>query len=287
MIYGRLIGSNEITILKNSGLTKLAICRPVAGFAILCSVFCFLISFYLMPYANQQLRLSRFDFKNNYTSLAFNPQTFETLNNLTIYAKDRDENNNLFGILLHDERSKKYSVTITAKKGNIVAEENSALLYMENGTVQKFNNEDSKSEILNFDNYVFNLTENKQTSHTPRWNAKERFFADLIDPEPDTDYLELEKYRAEVHRRITFPLFPIIFSLIALACILHGQFRRGGNSLNVLTAIAVVTVFLATTLTISDLITSAPGFIPLLYFNLALFIAVSLRFLTNNYRKKS
>ncbi len=287
MIYSRLISSNEITILKNSGLTKLAICRPVAGFAIVCSVFCFLISFYLMPFANQQLRLLRFDFRNNYTSLAFNPQTFETLNNLTIYAKNRDEKNNLFGILLHDERSKKYSITITAQKGNIVAEESSALLYMEDGTVQKFNNEDNKSEILNFDNYVFNLTEGKQNNRTPRWNAKERFLQDLLEPEADADYLELEKFRSEIHQRIVFTLFPIIFSLIALSCILHGQFSRKGTLPNVLMAIFLATVFLATTLTFCDLIASSPGCIPLLYLNVALFIAVSLKFLTNNYRKKS
>lgn len=287
MTYNRLISSNEITILKNSGLTKLAICRPVAGFAILCSAFCFLISFYLMPYANQQLRLSRFDFKNNYTSLAFNPQTFETLNNLTIYAKDRDEKNNLVGILLHDERSDKYSVTITAKQGNIVAKENSALLYLEDGTVQKFNHTDNKSEILNFDNYVFNLTEGKQTSHAPRWNAKERFVADLLDPEPDTDLFDLNKYYAEFHQRISVSLFPIIFALIALSAILHGQFSRHGNTPNILAAFIIVTVFLASSLTICDLIISNPHLVPLLYLNLILFAAVTTRFLTDNYHKKS
>ncbi|MBP7709907.1 MAG: LPS export ABC transporter permease LptF [Rickettsiales bacterium] len=281
MTYNRMLTNNEITILKNSGLTKLQICRPVAGFAVLCSMFCFLNSFYLMPYSNQQMRLLRYDFKNNYASLAFSPQTFETLNNLTIYARDRDKNNNLFGILLNDERSKKYSVTITAKKGNIVVKDSSALLYMEDGTVQKFNRFDSKSEILNFDDYVFNLTEDKQNAKLPRWNAKERFFTDLLEPEADTDYILLEKFRAELHERITFPLFPIIFSLIALSAILHGQFNRNGNTRNVLIAAFGAVLFLISTLTIYDLIASSAGCIPLLYLNIALFIAVCLKFLTN------
>ncbi len=287
IVYNRLISNNEITILRNSGLTTLAICRPVAGFTILCSVFCFLISFYLMPYANQQLRLSRYDFRNNYTNLSFNPQTFETLNNLTIYAQNRDENNNLFGILLHDERSKKSSVTITAKKGTIVTKENNALLYLKDGTIQRFNSDDRKSEILHFDDYVFNLTENKRVSHAPRWNAKERFVQDLLDPEPDSEYLDLEKYRAEFHQRITFPLFPIIFALIALSCILHGQFRRSGNSPNIIAAIVIITIFLTTSIAICNLIVSTPAFVPLLYFNFALFFAVSLKFLVANYRKES
>lgn len=114
-----------------------------------------------MPYANKELRLSRVNIQDNYASLSFNPQTFETLKELTIYAKNRDKKNNLFGILLHDERASEYSITITAKNGRIVTEDRSALLYMENGTVQKFNYKEQKSEILDFDNYVFNLAENQ------------------------------------------------------------------------------------------------------------------------------
>ena len=208
-----MIVGNEITILKNSGLTKLAICKPIFSLALLSSAICFSISFYFMPYANKELRLSRVDFKNNYANLAFNPQTFETLNRLTIYAKNRDENNNLFGILLHDERDSQYSITITAKSGNIVTENKSAMLYMESGTLQKFNYANYKSEILNFDNYVFNLTESQKNEDAMRWKPKERYFSELLNPEDNSDEDDLKKYWAEIHQRITYPLLPIIFSI--------------------------------------------------------------------------
>lgn len=279
LIYNRLIHSNEIAILKNSGLTKMQISKPVAGLAIICSACCFLISFYLMPYANKQLRLSRNDLSNNYASLSFSPQTFETLNNLTIYAKNRDENNNLSSILLHDERSKKYSLTITATKGKIVAEATSALLYMENGTVQKFNYEDSKSEILNFDNYVFNLSENEKADKEKRWKSKERYLWELINPEEDADYIDLEKYRKELHQRFTYPLLPIIFSLIALACILRGHFSRNGNLTNIILATIMAVVFLGLAIVNYNLIESAPETIPLLYLNFALFFSITLKML--------
>ena len=48
MVYGKMIKSNEITILKNSGLTKFQISKPIISLAILASIFCFIISFYLM-----------------------------------------------------------------------------------------------------------------------------------------------------------------------------------------------------------------------------------------------
>ncbi len=240
-----------------------------------------------MPYSNQKLRLLRHDFRNNYNTLSFNPQTFETLNNLTIYAKNRDQNNNLFGIILNDERSKKYSVTITAKKGNIIAKESSALLYMEDGTLQKFNKLDNKSEILKFDNYVFNLIENDKPSIHTTWGAKERFLPDLLDFGPDVDYILADKLRSELHQRLLFPLFSAVFSLIAFSCVLHGQFSRRGNLRNLIIATVGVALFLTTSIAISNLITSSEKCVPLLYLNFALFIAISLKFLVSNYRKTS
>lgn len=286
LVYNRLIATNEITILKNSGLTKFTIGRPVASLAIISAFFCVLISLYLMPYANKKLRVSRVDFHNNYTNLAIDPQTFTTLKNLTIYTKNRNENNQLFGILLHDQRSPEYSVTITARTGNIVTEDNSALLYMENGTVQKYNYADQKTEILNFDNYVFNLTDNKTREERMRWKSKERFLDELMNPEEDTEEEDLARYKTEIHQRLTYPLLPIVFSIIALSCILKGGFSRRGNISNIVTAIFLATLFLVITIATYDLIESSPKFIPVLYINFVVFSLSGLWVLNSNYRKK-
>ncbi len=285
LIYNRLITNNEITILKNSGLTKLEICRPALSLGVFASLICFGISFYLMPYANKELRILRIDFQDNYANLAFNPQTFESLKELTIYAKNRNENNQLSGILLHDERADQYSMTITAQTGRIVTEDNSALLYMENGTVQKFNYISRKSEILNFDNYVFNLSENNKDVTRLRWKSKERYLHELINPDDAEEY-EIKRYRAEIHQRFTYPLLSVIFSIIALACILRGGFSRSGNLMNIILAVFLVAIFFSVTIASYSLIESSPKFTPVLYLNFIIFFAVSLKLLTANFRKK-
>lgn len=268
LIYNRLLISNEITILKNSGLTKFAISKPVISLALLSSLFCFVISVYLMPYANKKFRLSRINFSNNYANLSINPQTFQNLKQLTIYIKDRNEQNQLFGILLHDDRSPDYSITITAKTGNIVTEDNSVLLYMDSGTVQKLNKSNQKSEILNFDNYVFNLTDSQESNHTMRWKAKERYISELLNPNDESGDKEIAKYRAELHKRLTYPLLPIVFSLIALSCILRDSFNRKGNVRKIIVAVILATFFLVMMIMSYDLIESSPTFIPFLYVNI-------------------
>jgi len=285
IVYNRLIYSNEITILKNSGLTKLAISKPITRIVIFSSLFCYLISFYLMPYANKELRASRVNIMNNYASLAFNPQTFENINNLTIYASDRDEENNLFGIVINDQKNQDYSLTITATKGNIVNENKSVLLYMEDGTVQKHNNATKKSEILSFDNYVFNLTENKKNANKRRWKAKERYMSELLYPEDGIEENILNKFRAEIHERLTYPLFSIILPLIALSMVLYGSYNRRGNKKNIVMAIILAIAFISLIMTSYNIIEQSPKLVWIPYVIILAFGIFCAKMLNSNYRK--
>lgn len=276
IVYNNLNKSNEITILKNSGLTKLKIAKPVIILSILVSILSFFITFYLMPYANKQLRIMRIDFINNYASLTFKPKTFETINNLTIYIKDRDENNNLYGIMLNDERSKKYSVTITAQIGNIVVRDNSAYLVMENGSVQRYNNSKKVSEILYFDSYVFNLTRDKNKDIDIIWKPSERYFDELINPKDDIDEKTKNKIRSEIHERIVYPLSSIILSLIAVSGVLYGHFSRRGNFKSIIFTALLGVLFIGLIIFCSELIENSAQNIPIIYGVVVFFTLISL-----------
>lgn len=279
MTYSRLISNNEISVLKNSGLTKLQICKSALWIGFLASSFCLIISLYLMPYANKKLRLSRIDFKNNYASLFFNAKTFETINNLTIYTKERDSEDNLCGIMLYDERQSQHSITITAKKGHIKAENDSALLYMASGTIQKFNYTTKHSEILYFDDYVFNLSEHSGVTESMRWKAKERYLHELINPEDGVEEHDINQYRSELHQRFTYPLFSIVFALIAVASVTHGEFNRRGNMKNIVMSILLTATFMTLTISSYRLIERSGKMTPFLYANILIFVIISLSML--------
>lgn len=279
LIFNRMLMSNEITILKNSGLTKLQICKPVILFSLIISLFCYIVSFYMMPYANKELRYSRVNIENNYASLSFNPQTFETLKDLTIYARNRDEKNQLFGLILYDKRSPQYSLTITAQTGHISVDDKSALLHMENGTVQRYNYSDHKTEILNFDNYVFNLTESQKSDVTLKWKPGELYLHELLNPSENLEESDRLKYRIEINQRFTYPLFPIALTLIAVAFVLRGQFNRHGNSKNTVLGILTAGAFLGLTIASYNLIETSPNFVVLPYLNFLLFSIFSLKLL--------
>lgn len=276
IVYNNMTKSNEITILKNSGLTKLKIVKPIISLSVFISIICFFITFYAMPYANKQLRIMRIDFANNYASLAFKPKTFETINNLTLYIKNRDDNNRLYGIMLNDERSDKFAITITAQYGDIVVRNNSAFLYMENGTVQRYSYDKNVTEILNFDSYVFNLTRDKNKDSQIVWKANERYFDELLNPQDDLDEKTRNKIRSEIHERIVYPLLPIVLVLIAGAGILYGDFNRRGNIRNLAMTIISGVIFMTLIIFSSELIEDSAKNTPFLYLVIITFIIGSL-----------
>ena len=160
---------------------------------------------------------------------------------------------------------------------------------MEDGTIQKLDYETNKSEILNFDNYVFNLTETQKNSDKSRWKARERYLHELLNPDPEEepDFNDLEKYRTEIHQRLTYPLLSIIFSILALAFILRGSFSRHGNILNIVFAAATSVTFLILVMISYSMIESTPQMTPFLYLLFILFFLIGIKMLTENNQQKS
>ena len=276
--YGRMNFSNEITILKNSGIDKFLLSKPIIWVGFVCSMFCYLISLYFMPLSNKELRLAKNNFQDNYENIIISPGIFETLNNLTIYVKDRNYENELFGVLIYDSRNAEYALTISSRYGKL-DKGKTVLLHLSEGTVQKYNFATKKSEILKFDQYVVNLTDDEQKSMDFRWKAQERYIWELLNPESDSSEDDIKKYRAEIHKRLTYPLFSLILSLIAAAFILKGQFSRRSNIGNELQAVIIGVLFIISVTTIYDLIEKNQKFIILLYGNLLIFVIFSISLL--------
>ena len=230
----KLLQNNEITILKNCGLSNLKIAQPIIFFGLILTLFTYFLSFYLMPLANKQLRISRHNIQENYTNISFTPQTFENLHQITIYTKNRDEKNNLYGILINDQRQKDYASTLTAEFGNLIAKNDSVLLKLRNGTLQRYNLESQKSEILRFDEYIFNLNDKNRESFNYKWKPNERFINELIYPDENLSPKDLEKNNSEIHKRVNDSLISFIFAIIICSSILRIKISRRGNFFNLI-----------------------------------------------------
>jgi len=284
MTYQKFSRNNEITILKNSGLSRFKIALPALFIGLLFTIFSFYLSFYLIPFANKELKISRLNLQNNYFKFKVNPKTFEQFKKITIYTKFQDKRNRLYGILIHDQRSVNNILTITAETGKIIAEKSMILLEMNNGSIQRFNPTTQKSDILYFEEYILNLTENNSDNNNQiRWKPQERYLLELVSPTHILSDSEKSEYNIEIYQRFLYPLFALFLVMIALFFILQENFTRHGGLKNIAGATLFAMLFLIVNITITDIVISFDKIINILLINIG--IVVLYIFFSYLYRK--
>jgi len=224
--------NSEITVLKSCSVSNFNLAKPIILLGLLVSLASYSIAFYFMPYANRQLKFFRNNLQENYSNIALHSSVFENIKNTTIYAQKREQDN-LFGLFIYDQSNDDYSVTITAQTAKLNATNNSLKLILNNGTLQKYDYNNEKTEILYFQQYSFNLNENeneKESSIVLKPN--ERYFHELLYPEPNLSSDYLSKLDVEIHQRLIFPITSFVFSLLAGIFLLRNYSIRNKNIKN-------------------------------------------------------
>ncbi len=275
IVFHHLGTSNQLTILKNSGLNNLRLALPSLIFAIIVMAICYYLVMLAIPQANKQIRLSKDSIMLNYQKITIRPQNFEKFANITIYANQQDQNGTMYGLLLHHDIDGKKSVAITAESAKLLASKQQILLHMKNGTIQKISKQDGNADVLYFAEYSLNLNEETKTAMAQnQWKVQEQTITELIanknNPANHTASTtkELNKIKGEIHQRIIYPMLPIIATIIAVSAMIPQNFARKKDEITkIISAIVIFILSLVGTFVISDLIAVNPELTPLIYLN--------------------
>ena len=242
--YNRMVNDSEVVVLRASGLGPIKIGRPALTLAALTMLLGFLNSLYLMPASYREFKDIQREFRSELSTLflqegVFNPVT----DGITVFVRERSEDGELYGIIVHDERKPDMPVTMMAERGAIVSSESGPRVLMVNGNRQEVQADDGRLSLLYFDRYTFDL-KNIQKEITQYWREpRERFLHELFhfgqDPSKVHAYHQL---RMEGYFRLATPLLYLTYAVIGLAMLLGGDFNRRGQLLRI--SIAVLSVLL-------------------------------------------
>ena len=279
IIVNRMLSSNEVSILRNSGLSDIKISAPIIKLSIYLSLICLVISMFLLPYANKNLSITRNNMKNNYANIGFSEGVFESLRDITIFVNKKSNNSILYGIILNDNRNKKVSLTITAKEGRLGLKEGELFLYMTNGTVQRYVHDSNQTNILEFDSYIFNLSEEEKIEKKKEWKVSERYPQDLLDESQYSSQEMRSEFISHFHKRIAMALLVLAMTCTSLSIMLGKEFSRRGSFSSIVTSIVVVIMFFGLTISLFKVSESNLDFIYVNYAILTLFIVAPLYFL--------
>ena len=286
--FNKLTIDSELVVLKASGLSDLRLGLPVLLLAVITMLMISSLHLYFTPTAARSFKDLQFAIRNNFSSVLLRAGQFTTITDgLTVFVRERRGEEELFGVLVHDNRDKKKRVTVMAEHGALLRTDEGPRVVMANGNRQEVELGSGKLSLLYFDRYTVDLT-GAGEPRRGRWReARERYLHELLHPDPKEVGAEnVGRFVALGHERLVSPFYAPAFVLIALVMLLCGEFSRRGQLRRIAAAILLVVAVEAAGLGLRNLAAKTPEIIPLMYVNAILPVIVGTYLLVRPRRRR-
>jgi lipopolysaccharide export system permease protein len=189
----------------------------------------------------------------------------------------------LGGIFVADSREKGVDVIYYAKSGAVLKDLGKNLLLMNDGVVHRKSPEGDVS-VVRFTSYAFDLSAFAASSDKITMFPKDRTISYLMNPDPN-DYVFQEQpqsFRAELHRRFTEWLYPMVFALIALAVAGDAKSHRESRINPLITAATIALFVRWLGFFVTNQAQTSAWFTPLIYVVPLAASAISIGFIYTN-----
>ena len=227
---------NQILIFWINGVSKISFLNKIIFFSIFFSIFSFCLSYFIVPYTQDQarsfIRTSNLDF---FPSLIKPRKFIDTVENFTIFL-DGKKSNSMEKILIKDSSTEGNSQIIISKGGKILDFNDEKFLSLKNGVIINSSNNNNITSF-NFDETTINLGKYKtKTTITPKIQEIKsknliKCYKHLISKnenklnniEINCDQSFLKNITQELYKRIFLPIYIPIISIGACFLILKSS----------------------------------------------------------------
>jgi lipopolysaccharide export system permease protein len=271
-VHLRLAGDRELVVMRAAGLSNWQIARPALALGLLVVAVMAFLNFWLVPLSHTAFRQWQFEIRNQLVGVLLQEGVFSTVgNDLTVYARKRDPDGTLRGILVHDQREAGGAVTILAQSGRIGQGVEGPRVTLYDGVRQQMEKGASgappRLTVLSFSENSVDLARVARNEETRSRDSRERSITELLYPDPAEELRprDVRRFRAEAHQRMASPLTALSFALVGLAVALTGQFRRHGGGAGVVIGVGIMVALLAIGLTIGNAAARRDGLIWLIW----------------------
>jgi lipopolysaccharide export system permease protein len=215
---------------------------PFLAVAAVVSALVLIFSAYIAPQSLHAFRSWFMEVRTDLVTYVVRPGRFITVQSgLTFHIRERQNNGELLGVLIDDKRNPKEQVSILAERGEILKNDHGTFLILQGGTVQRHQTGEVEPNIVEFDRYAFELSQFASSAPLNQ-SARERNLWQLLWPDPKDPLTTSQpgQLRAELHDRLSAPLYPLIFTLVAYAYLGAPRTTRQSRNLSLLATIGVV-----------------------------------------------
>jgi len=266
--YSRLNLDRELPVMRACGMSNWAIAKPALALCCLVIGLAYLLNFYMVPRSYELFRNLQWELRSNLSHLLLREGAFNDLgDDVTVYIRERSQEGQLLGVLVHDESDPQNPTTLMAKRGALVDVNGAARVILFEGNRQVMNTDDQKLSMLYFDRYThaLDLKGPNESGRVPK--AKELGIAELLDVRnnPNIPAHDHDKFIVEAHQRIISPFLSLNNTLIALLFLVSGQFSRRGQTRRIISAAGCVILLQAASLGMVNSVSKNIDLLPVMY----------------------
>jgi lipopolysaccharide export system permease protein len=239
----KLSNDSELIVVNAAGMQPWQVFRPFFAVAIVVSLLVAAISVYISPKCLRELRNWAAQVRADLVTTVAQPGRFTVLNNsLTLHMQARQPNGQLVGVFVDDQRNPRERMTILAEYGNILKNEHGTFLLLENGSIQRQEAGQRDPQIVEFDRNAFDLSRLTAGPTNVRYSVRERYLWELLNPIADDPLFSdrPDQVRAELHDRLTAPLYPLALVLVTFAYLGAPRTTRQSRAMSLVGAIGMV-----------------------------------------------
>jgi lipopolysaccharide export system permease protein len=241
-ILGKLGNDSELIVMNAAGMPPWHVFRPFLAVGIVASLMVAGLSFYLAPTCLKALRAWANSIRAEIVTSNVQPGRFVAIEyRLTLHVRERLANGQLAGIVVDDQRDPKERATILAERGDIVTTDAGVFLLLANGAVHRHEADKQDPAIVKFREYAFDLSRVSQDVGNVSYSVNERSMAELINPPPSDPLYQRYpgRFQAELHNRLTAPLYPLVFLIVTFAYLGAPRTTRQSRVLSLISAIGL------------------------------------------------
>jgi lipopolysaccharide export system permease protein len=263
-VYQRLAGDRELTVMRATGLSPLALARPAIALAVAVALAGYALNLWVVPASMGAFRDFQWEIRNQIAAFLLQEGVFTQVSpGLTVYVRARDRDGALHGVLIDDARHPPEHATILAERGRLVQTRAGPQVVLESGSRQEIDVRTGRLNVLTFKENVLDLTDATQPgARLP--DMSEVSLHALLDPHP-ANPKDAPRWIAEAHKRLASPLTALSYALVALCAVLTGAFRRHATLFRPLVSVAAVVGLVALQLALGDLAARNNAMLPLVW----------------------
>jgi lipopolysaccharide export system permease protein len=235
----RLNSDSELVAMSAAGASPWMLFRAPLALSIVVAVVSMFVSAELSAQSLRSLRTQLAQVNADVVANVAQPGRFTRIGGgLTFHVRERGPNGALLGIFIDDSRDRTQSTTYIADRGRIVPSGSAIILVLEDGSLQRSGR---NSSIVQFERYGFDLSQFNPASAVATDRAAFRSIGELLWPSSDDKLStqDSDRFRVELHKRLSTPLYPIAAFVIAFAFLGSPRTTRQSRGLSIVGASSV------------------------------------------------